>query len=333
MVFIKRFLFLWVFITFWGQWGCAAEIFHQGHFWHFTNSFGHDIRAASWAGDPKIDRDTTVVLLQGRASFIEKHKELITDLVKRGYHVKTFDWSGQGGSGRFLKNTHKGHINSFDQYLSDLDVFMKNYVLPVASGKVVLLGSSMGGHLALRYVKEHSDTPIDGLILLAPMLDVITDPVPRSLASPLVNAVVAFGGRETYALGRGDFNPDKKSFEKNKETQSPERYKKEVKILKENPYYVLGGPTYGWVKAAFESMEKTMDPSYLQSVKTPILFMTAGKDMILITEDDHKVCATLPKCVHKIYRNAFHNIANEIDKVRNAFLGDFEDFIRLMVED
>lgn len=332
-MFIKRFLFLWALVVFWGQGACAADIFHQGHFWHFTNFFGQDIRAASWTGDPEVDRDTTVVLLQGRASFIEKHEELITDLVKRGYYVKTFDWSGQGGSGRFLKNTYKGHIDSFDQYLSDLDVFMRNHVLPVAAGKIVLLGVSMGGHLALRYVKEHADVPIAGLILLAPMLDVVTDPIPRSLAPSLVSVAVAFGGKDAYAFGRGDFNLKGKTFEKNKETQSPERYKRKIKILKENPYYVLGGPTYGWVKAAFESMDKTRNPSYLHPIKTPILLMTAGKDKILLTQDDHRICAALPKCIHKVYRNAFHNIAIEIDKVRNVFLGDLEDFIRLMVED
>lgn len=316
-----------------GQAGQAGDLFHQGHFWHFTNSFGHEIRAASWAGNPDIQRETTIVLLHGRASFIEKHQELIKDLVTKGYHVKTFDWLGQGGSTRLLGNVHKGHIQSFDQYLSDLDLFMKNHVLPVTSGKIVLLGSSMGGHLALRYVKEHPDVSVDGLVLLAPMMDVVTNPVPRSFASPLVNVLVAFGAKESYAFGRGDFSLAKKSFEKNKETQSPKRYQQSLEILRENPYYVLGGPTFGWVKAAFESMEKTLDTAYLHSIKTPTLFLTAGQDKIVVTDKDHKVCAALPKCIHKVYRHAYHDIANEMESVRNAFLGDLEDFVRLIVED
>tara|TARA_A100000171_G_scaffold40372_1_gene40633 strand:- start:659 stop:1645 length:987 start_codon:yes stop_codon:yes gene_type:complete len=325
---------VWIFCVavVWSQGLVAASLFSKGHFWHFVNSHGHELRAASWAGSSDNNRDTTIVLLQGRASFIEKHQELIEDLVKRGYHVKTLDWLGQGGSSRLLSNPHKGHIDSFDQYLSDLHIFITDHVMPKAPGKIIFLASSMGGHLALRYIKEHPDL-LDGAVVVSPMLDVVTSPYPRGLAGLLVGLISSMGGEKSYAFGYGDFSFKKETFENNKNTQSPERHARKVKIMKENPYHILGGPTFGWVHAAFESMEKTRDPSYIGSIKSPILLLTAGQDKVVRTEYDQIVCATLPKCVHKVYKNAYHNILNEIDQVRNAFLGDLEDFVHLVIEE
>jgi hypothetical protein len=40
----------------------------------------------------------TVVLMLGRADFIEKYFETIADLQGRGFAVATLDWRGQGGS-------------------------------------------------------------------------------------------------------------------------------------------------------------------------------------------------------------------------------------------
>ncbi len=46
----------------------------------------------------------TVTILQGRAEFIEKYFETIQDLRARGHAVVAFDWRGQGGSDRLLRN-------------------------------------------------------------------------------------------------------------------------------------------------------------------------------------------------------------------------------------
>ena len=55
---------------------------------------GVNLRFARWAPPP--GRKGTVVLLQGRAEFIEKYFETVRDLRARGFAVATFDWRGQG---------------------------------------------------------------------------------------------------------------------------------------------------------------------------------------------------------------------------------------------
>ena len=44
-----------------------------------------------------------MVLLQGRAEFIEKYGETVGDLRARGFAVYALDWRGQGHSGRVLR--------------------------------------------------------------------------------------------------------------------------------------------------------------------------------------------------------------------------------------
>src|SRR5690349_23842290 len=79
---------------------------------------------------PPPGRKGTVVLLQGRAEFIEKYFETVRDLRARGFAVVTFDWRGQGLSGRLLADRHKGYVRSFSQYLIDLGAMMEQIVLP-----------------------------------------------------------------------------------------------------------------------------------------------------------------------------------------------------------
>jgi lysophospholipase len=62
----------------------------------------------------------TVLVLTGRAEFLEKYKETIAELVAKGYAVASFDWRGQGGSGRFTGLLRQGHVARVDDYLADL---------------------------------------------------------------------------------------------------------------------------------------------------------------------------------------------------------------------
>ena len=61
---------------------------------------GVSLRFARWAPPP--GRKGTVVVLQGRAEFIEKYFETVRDLRARGFAVATFDWRGQGLSDHAL---------------------------------------------------------------------------------------------------------------------------------------------------------------------------------------------------------------------------------------
>ncbi len=66
----------------------------------------------------------TVVLIQGRAEFIEKYAmEVAGELLARGFAVYAVDLRGQGLSSRILPDHDKGHIDDFATYVADLSSF------------------------------------------------------------------------------------------------------------------------------------------------------------------------------------------------------------------
>ena len=128
---------------------------------------GVNLRFARWAPPP--GRKGTVVVLQGRAEFIEKYFETVRDLRARGFAVATFDWRGQGLSDRALGDRHKGHVRNFVQYGIDLDAFMEQVVLPDCPPPIFALGHSMGAAIGLRACHDGSRW-FDRMVLSAPMI-------------------------------------------------------------------------------------------------------------------------------------------------------------------
>src|ERR1039457_1328599 len=72
---------------------------------------GVSLRFARWA--PPVGRKGTVVVLQGRAEYIEKYFETVRDLRARGFAVSTFDWRGQGLSDPGPFHPQKRHGGDF----------------------------------------------------------------------------------------------------------------------------------------------------------------------------------------------------------------------------
>ena len=128
---------------------------------------GVNLRFGRW--EPPPGRKGTVVVLQGRAEYIEKYFETVRDLRARGFAVATFDWRGQGLSDRALADPHKGHVRNFSQYVTDLEAFMHQVVLPDCPPPIFALGHSMGGAIAIKSCHDGSRW-FERVVLTAPMI-------------------------------------------------------------------------------------------------------------------------------------------------------------------
>ena len=128
---------------------------------------GVSIRFARW--HPPPGRKGTVCLFQGRAEFIEKYFETVRELRARGFAVATMDWRGQGGSDRALSDPRKGHAGDFAEYERDVEVLMKEVVLPDCPPPIFAIGHSMGGTVLLRVARQGSRW-FDRIVLSAPMI-------------------------------------------------------------------------------------------------------------------------------------------------------------------
>ncbi len=303
----------------------AAQESMLSPFGMMTTRDNYSLRYGIWRSDKAASRGT-VVLLSGRTEFMEKYTEIIGELQQRGFDVYSFDWRGQGLSSRMLSNRHKGFVRTYDDYISDLAVFVDKLVKPQAVSPLIILAHSMGGHIALRYLHKHQGA-IERAILVSPMIDILTSPFPRWFAKGITRIAGKAGWDQDYAVGSGDYFSEDEKFEGNLLTSDPVRFMDEKRAIKENPDLALGGVTYGWLLATFASIDILAAPGFGKDITIPILMVSAGSDKIVSLDAQQSICARLKQCRFKVIPKARHEILKETDAVRSIFWDEFDGFI------
>jgi acylglycerol lipase len=126
----------------------------------FVGVRGLRIRYRTWlpAGPPT----GVVVIAHGFAEHGGRYAPLAARLVADGLAVRAPDHRGHG-----LSEGKRTSVVRFDDYVDDLTTVVEQAREEWASRRVILLGHSMGGLIALRLAVRAS-VPIDGLVVSAP---------------------------------------------------------------------------------------------------------------------------------------------------------------------
>jgi lysophospholipase len=286
---------------------------------------GIGLRFASWrsTGGQRLG---TVVLLQGRAECIEKYFEVVGELRGRGFAVVTFDWRGQGGSERVLRNSRKGHIDDFAQYDADLDAIMRQIVLPDFPPPYYVLGHSTGGMIALRAARA-GGTRFTRMVLSAPLVDIAPSSTPRTVSYVVPAAAAAVGLGDLRAPGMEQYAVDLFPFPGNTLTSDPARYQRFASILKARPQLVVGAPTFAWVHAANRAMREMMRYEFGASVQVPVLLVAAGDDRVVSTSAVARLARELRAGAYVVLPGARHELLMERNSLRELFWAAFDAFI------
>ena len=275
--------------------------------------------------DPPPGRKGTVVLLQGRAEYIEKYFETVRDLRARGFAVATFDWRGQGLSDRGLKDPTKGHVRNFSEYATDLEAIMQQVVLPDCPPPIFALAHSMGAAIAIRACHDGSRW-FERLVCSAPMIALPTGRLTR-MAGPLARFMRLLGrGGRVVPTGHGSaIGPD--DFIGNVLTSDPVRYARNMAVLEEAPELGIGAPTIAWADAAMRLMKRFAEPSYAAAIRQPILLVAAGRDEVVSTSAIENFGINLLAGRHLILAGSRHEILQEQDHYRGQFWAAFDAFV------
>lgn len=121
-----------------------------------------------WA--PTADPWLSMLVVHGVGEHSGRYERTGGLLAEAGVDVRAFDLRGHGGSGG-----RRGDIDSWSDYLDDIELMLRGVRSGAAGRPVVLLGHSMGGLLCTDYVVSGRASP-DLLVLSAPALD---DGLPR----------------------------------------------------------------------------------------------------------------------------------------------------------
>lgn len=259
----------------------------------------------------------TVLLLGGWKDYVEKNAETVADLQARGFAVWALDWRGQGASTRPLPDRHRSHIATFDLFLADLDRVLDQLILPASTGPLIMIGHSMGGHLAARILARRPGL-FDRAILLAPMMDFLRgSPAVRAMTRAFVNAMCRIPGTAArYAPGTPRAPMIGRPFQGNRLTGCPERYATDDALLRSMPEMQLGGVTWGWLRAALDSIALLQQPGFAEAIELPVLTILAGHEQVTENEAARRFAARLPRGTLIEIDGARHELLRERDEYR-----------------
>ena len=285
---------------------------------------GVRIRFASWQSALR-ERRGTVCIFPGRNEFIEKYFEVIGELRRRGFAVAILDWRGQGGSSRLTRGASKGHVRDFFDYEEDLAHFMRGVVLPDCPLPYFALAHSMAGPVLFNAATKRGNW-FSRMVMVAPMVKLVGLPMSQAMCARLVDVLTFFGFGKQAVPGK----PEQWTcdvFEGNPLTSDRERFYRNLGVLQAAPKLAAGPPTFGWLHAAFEAMDRLQDEKYAPRVRIPSLLVAAGDDQVVSSLATEDLASRLRGGSQIVLRGSRHEILQERDTIREQFWAAFDAFV------
>jgi lysophospholipase len=267
----------------------------------------------------------TVLIVQGRSECIEKYFETITELRRRGFAVVTFDLRGQGGSQRLLDEPRKGHVDDFDEYVTDITAIIDQVMEPHSPKPWFGLSHSMGS-AAMLLMLNAGETRLDRVVLLAPLTGLVAMPVP--LAARTAAAALDFIALGTSFVPGGGATPlATRPFKGNKLSSDPIRYARISEIVTTAPELGLGDPTIRWTLAMFQAFDRFKERTFGRRLTVPTLMILPGSDPLCDSHASDELATRLRGCLSMIIPGAKHEILSERDGFRSQFWAAFDSFV------
>ena len=127
-----------------------------------------------------------VVVVHGLGEHAARYEPVAAALNEAGFAVFGADHRGHGRSSGL-----RGHVDGFGEYVADLADVMTYARTQVPAGPLLMLGHSMGGLIALRYLQTGVSPAADGWVLSNPLLGVaIRPPRIKVLAGRLLSRLL-----------------------------------------------------------------------------------------------------------------------------------------------
>ncbi len=245
-----------------------------------------------------------IVLLHGFTESAEKLREMAYYYIKAGFSVFVPDLRGHGRSHRESEKKERVEIDSFDFYAEDLNSFMQQVVKPLsAERKIYIWSHSLGSTVALLYMMKYP-YDVEKAVLSSPMICGNMG-MPVALAGFTAKLICLLGGRRISAPGRCVFVSDLTAEDSDAASKARFDYYHEKR--KNQPLYQTSGPSFSWVKASLEAMDRLLTKSAVDMLRAKLLIFIPEEDKQLLSEYTEKF-AELADVKTKEVKNSRHEI-------------------------
>jgi lysophospholipase len=269
----------------------------------------------------------TIFILNGRAEYVERYFETVNDLVTRGFAVVSFDWRGQGGSQRLLKDPMRGFVNSMSEYDKDLAAIIGLADRLDFPEPRFALAHSTGGHILLRALRDKKY--FKRAIITAPLLGIHFGSWPIPVVRLLTLGAKIFGLSWNYLPGRSQGPLNREAYPNNPLTSDRGRWNRDVETIELEPKLSIAGPTYAWLRAVMNSLRELHNWPRGKGPSCPTLIVMAGLDRVVSNTDirqfvDHTAGFSLITI-----EDSRHEILMETNAIRAKFFAAFDAYLNL----
>jgi lysophospholipase len=164
-------------------------------------------------------------------------------------------------------------------------------------------------------------------VLASPMVDIALPGFIHPLSKYLSRLLSQWYYAKTYAFGSGNYSSKSARFQGNKLCHDPEQFQILHDEIRKNPDLAIGGVTWGWLNAAFESIEILKNEVFLQNIKTPVLILGAQNDAVVSLAAQKKLSRKLAHGDFYCIEGAFHELMFETPRIREKFWSLFDRFM------
>jgi acylglycerol lipase len=257
----------------------------------FLTTDGTEIYRQSWQPSDLLPH-ALVALVHGYAEHSGRYSRLATDLVDAGFAVASFDLRGHGKS-----SGDRCYVNNIDDYLTDLELFLTQLRHQSPNLPIFLLGHSLGGAIALRYIIEYEPN-FQGLILSAPFLGQRDRAIPPSILK-LLGALSRLSPKlPTITVDATQISRDPTIVQAYLNDGLVDRSKMPLRTL----------------VTIFENIDRIKLRQ--QSIALPILIMHGGNDGLagmIHSQQLYTAMSSTDKSL-KLYPDSYHEIFNEPER-------------------
>jgi len=234
-----------------------------------------------------------LIVVHGLRDHSSRYAELAEHLVGQGFAVHSFDLRGHAHS-----EGVRVYVNSFDEYLSDLGLFLEHVRQREPGRPVFLFGHSMGGAIVTLFTLERKPD-IQGLVLSAPALK-----PGKNVSGALIATTRTLGGAF----------PNLKVLE-----LDPKQFSRDPAVVRENETdpLVFQQPGPARTASALLSALETLS-ARLEEVTVPVMLMHGTADTVTDPEGS-KALATRARSTDKtlkLYEGLSHDLLHEPEKAQ-----------------
>jgi len=282
----------------------------------------HDIPTWTFAG--QRSQGPVLLMLTGWSESAERYCDIVHELAPLFSHVVVIDHRSQGSSRK--TDPFKSHVDSFECFIDDAALVVDRVALPlVAPGsQLVLFGFSMGG-LVAAYLAARRSHDIDGLILVAPALEVKTGWPPAVLGALLTVATLLGFGRAFVPGHPSSMDGTLRMPPLSRTSSSTTRMQFYQQLRQAQLAHVVNGMSVRHLR----ELVAWRFTDFAAIKQQQVLVLTAAKDEFVENAAVGAFVAALgaAQCRHVHYLDAKHEILHERESIRAEAMAEIKRFV------